>query len=127
VNTNTALFLFLSVTIGSVFSFVAMVVWSAQRRKEREAYYRSETIKKVAESGSSTAALEFLRESERILARRLRGGLRLAGLIVMSAGVGVMVFLLALNPSKPIFLAGFIPLCVGAALFAYAQFLAPRE
>jgi hypothetical protein len=81
----------------------------------------------VAESASSSAAIEFLRESERILARSVRGYTRLAGLIVMSAGASVMVFLRALFPSEPLYLAGFIPLCVGAALFGYAQFLAPMD
>ena len=122
-----ALFLFLSVAVASVFSFVAVVVWSAERRREREAYYRSETIKKIAESGASGAALEFLREAERISNRRIRGGVRLAGLLVMSAGVGVMIFLGALVPHQPVFLAGIIPFLVGASLFGYAQFLAPRD
>ena len=38
--------------VGSIalFSFLAVASWSDARRKEREAYYRSETLKKIAES-----------------------------------------------------------------------------
>jgi hypothetical protein len=76
--------------------------------KEREAHYRSETIKKVSESATPGAALEFLRETERIWARRVRDMLKLGGLIVSAAGIGVMVFLRALGPSQPIYLVGVI-------------------
>ena len=38
--------------VGSIalFSFLAVTTWSEARRKEREAYYTSETLKKIAES-----------------------------------------------------------------------------
>ena len=37
--------------VGSIalFSFLAVAAWSDARRKEREAYYTSETLKKIAE------------------------------------------------------------------------------
>ena len=124
---NLFLFSFLSVGVTVLFSFITVLVWTAQRRKEREAYYRSETIKKIAESPAPGTALEYLRETERITARRIRGGLRLGGLVVMAAGLGVMVFLWGIGPDKPIYLAGFIPVCIGTALFGYAQFLAPKD
>jgi len=123
---QAALFMFLSVAVAALFSFVAVVVWAGERRKEREAYYRSETIKKIAESGSSGAAMEFMRETERISASRTRGGLRLAGLIVSGAGAGLMTFLRSVNDGPP-YQVGLIPLLVGAALFFYGQFLAPRD
>jgi hypothetical protein len=46
-----------------------VATWASERRKEREAYYRSETIKKVAElqGTGSQSALEVLREEERIV------------------------------------------------------------
>ena len=109
-----------------LFSFVAVVLWMGARRKEREAYYRSETIKKIAESGTSQAALEYLRETERIAARRTRDGLKLGGLVALAAGVGLMVFLISMGPGSP-YQVGLIPLFVGAALFGYGQFLAPKD
>ena len=124
-DTNAALFLFLSVTVTVIFSFVAVVLWTTERRKEREAYYRHETIKKLSESAAPGAVIEFLRETDRVSARRLRGALRLAGPVVASAGIGVMIFLKSIG--GPVYLAGVIPLCVGVALFVYGQFMASRD
>ena len=62
--------LFLSVGAVAVFSFVAVAVWSDNRRKEREAYYRSEALKKMieAQGTGASSAVELLRQEERIAA-----------------------------------------------------------
>jgi hypothetical protein len=107
------------ITIASL-SFVAVVTWIGNRTKEREEYYRQETLKKIAESGTSEAALEYLRETDRIAQQHLRGGLQLGGLITGSAGIGLMVFLRAIEPNEGIYWVGLIPLLVGVVLFGYA-------
>ena len=114
------LFLFLSVASVALFSFVAVATWAAERRREREAYYRSEMLKKIAESqtGGAAGALELLREEEKIAARRRREGQKLGGLI--TAGVGR-------NDPEPAYLMGLIPLLIGVALMIYAYWLAPKE
>jgi hypothetical protein len=128
------LFLFLSVASVALFSFVAVAAWSGERRKEREAYYKSETLKKIAESGGGGgAALEFLREQEKIADRRRRGGLRLGGLISGAVGIAMMVQLRAMAHDPitrvpgAVYLAGLIPLLVGMALLLYSYLLAPKE
>jgi len=122
-----ALFLFLSVATASLFTFIAVTVWAGERRKEREAYYHSEVLKKIAETpGSGPAAQEYLRERQRIADRNVRGGIRLAGLIVFFAGIGVMTFLAAVSDGPPPQL-GMIPTLVGLALLIYGQFLAPKD
>lgn len=130
-NTNEIMpvFLFLSVSGVAMFSFVSIAVWSDARRKEREAFYRSEMIKKIAESQGGDAALEFLREEERQAARRNRAGQTIGGLITMMVGIGLMVFLKGIvhGDQGPVFLVGVIPLLVGAVMFSYAKFLAPKE
>ena len=55
------LFLFLSVAVASLFSFIAVTVWAGERRKEREAYYHSEVLKKIAETPASGPAVRFAR------------------------------------------------------------------
>jgi hypothetical protein len=70
--------------------------------------------------------VEFLRETERIAARRTRNALKLAGLLLIAAGVGLMLFLISMGPGGP-YQVGFIPLFIGLALLVYAQFLAPRD
>ena len=124
------LFLFLSVTMVATFSFIAVVVWSTERRKEREAYYRSETIKKIAEAqpAGGTSADEFLREEDKNAALRLREGQKLGGLIVFAAGIGVTVFIKGIFPNSPspVYLVGLFPLLVGGALLVYVYLLAPK-
>ena len=41
--------LFLSIGAISLFSFVSVAAWLDSRRKERIAYYRSETLKKISD------------------------------------------------------------------------------
>lgn len=123
------LFLFLAVGAVSLFSFLAVLIWVASRQKEREAFYRSETIKKLAEKEGSSAnsALEFIREQERNADRRRREGIKIGGLVNVAAGIGLMVFLIGLAGNKPAYFVGFIPLFVGLALLTYAYVLAPKE
>jgi hypothetical protein len=109
------------------FSFVAVIIWLAFRAKEREEYYRHETTKKIVESGTSTAALDYLRETDRIMLQRLRGGIRLGGLVTVAVGIGLMVSLRAIVEGSGIYLVALIPLLVGVVLFTYAQFMMPGD
>ena len=111
------------------FSFLAVALWARNRRREREAYYRSETIKKIAEAQepSANAALEFLREQEKVRAVRRREGLKLGGLVTVAMGLGFIPLLWAVHPTDPIYLVGLIPLLIGLALLTYAYILAPKE
>jgi len=117
--------------VGSIalFSFLAVTTWSEARRKEREAYYTSETLKKIAESSGEGAksALELLREQERNLVRRRREGMKLGGLITVAVGIGVMVLLRGILHDEPFYLSGLIPLLIGLAFLLYAFWLAPQE
>ena len=51
----------------ATFGFFAVASWVHARRREREAFYRSEVLKKLAETGAegSSAALEMFREEQR--------------------------------------------------------------
>jgi Domain of unknown function (DUF6249) len=127
---SVSLFGFLSVSAVAMFSFIAVVVWSQERRREREAYYRSETLKKIAEAGAGgTSAVEFLREEQGLATRRRKEGLKLAGLITSAIGLALMVFIGAVDrgSSEPAYLVGIIPLFIGAALLAYVYVMAAKE
>ena len=63
--------LFLAVAASGMWAFIAVVSWADIRRKEREAYYRQETMKKISEMPSESG-LALLREDERNTARRRR-------------------------------------------------------
>jgi len=121
-------FAFLSAGAFALFSFLAVATWSDSRRREREAYYKSETVRKVMEMPGATPATvqEFVREQEAIADRRRREGLKLGGLITMAVGIGIMAFLIG-KPGPQIYTVGAIPILIGAALLAYAYFLVPRS
>jgi len=117
--------------VGSIalFSFLAVASWSDARRKEREAYYKNETLKKIAESSGEGAksALELLREQEKNAAKRRLEGMKLGGLITAAVGIGLMVFLHGVEREEPAYLVGLIPLLIGLALLIYPFLLAPKE
>jgi hypothetical protein len=113
----------------AVFSFLTATIWVEARRKEREAYYKSETLKKIAESSGEGArgAIELIREQQTSSAKRRREGMKLGGLITAVVGIGVLALLHGLVRDEPVYLAGLIPLLVGAALLTYTFLLAPKE
>src|SRR5271156_2512629 len=117
--------------VGSIalFSFLAVAAWSDARRRERETYYKSETLKKIAESSGegAKAAVELIREQERNVVRRRREGMKLGGLITAVVGIGVMALLRGLVRDEPVYLAGLIPLLIGLAMLTYTFVLAPKE
>lgn len=122
---------FLIPIVGSIalFSFLAVTTWSDARRKEREAYYTTDALKKISESSAEGAksAVEYLKEQNRNAAQRRVEGLRLGGLITAAVGIGVMALLRGLNHDEPAYLVGLIPLLVGLALLVYGFVLAPKE
>ena len=124
---NFDVFAFLSVAAIALFSFLAVTTWSAARRREREAYYKSETVRRVMEMPGATPATvqEFLHGQQAIADRRRREGLKLGGLITTAVGIGIIVFLIG-KPGPQIYTVGAIPVIVGGALLAYAYILAPR-
>jgi ferric-dicitrate binding protein FerR (iron transport regulator) len=122
------MFIFLSVASAALFSFIAVAAWSDARRREREAYYKSETLKRIIEKEgpAANAALELFREEERNAARRQLEGIKLGGLVTAAAGIGLFPLLRGVVPAEPVYLAGLIPLLIGVALLAYAYILAPK-
>ncbi len=116
--------------VGSIalFSFLGVATWSDARRKERVAYYRNETLKKIAESSGEGAksALELLREQEKNFATRRIEGMKIGGLVTAAVGIGVMALLRGLVHDEPVYLVGLIPLLIGVAVLIYPFLLAPK-
>ena len=116
--------------VGNVafFGFLAVASWANARRREREAFYSSEVLKKLAEGGGdgSSAALEMFREQQRSSARNRLEAQRLSGLILAAVGIGVMALLRGVATNESAWLSGLIPTLVGAVLLIYAYGLAPR-
>ena len=115
------------VSVIAVFAFVSVANWADARTKEREAFYRSEVYKKLADSTGPQVqqVLAVMREQERNTERKGRDGLRLGGLVVTLVGIGLIAMLTILEPKGSVWAVGLIPLAVGTALLLYADVLAP--
>jgi len=127
-NPEIGMWMFLSVGAVALFVvFIPTVTFLDNRRKEREAYYKAETFRRMAEASGegAKAAVELLHAEERIKAGKTREGLKIGGLVNLAVGVGLMIFLRALIGDEPVYLVGLIPGLIGVALLVYALFLAP--
>jgi fatty acid desaturase len=121
---------FLAVGAVSLFGiFIPTVTWLDSRRKEREAFYKAETFRRLTESSSegAKAAIEMLRQESRLERQKRREGMKLGGLICVAVGAAMVIFLrvqTARDPSAP-YLVGLIPVFVGLALLVYVYFMSP--
>jgi hypothetical protein len=124
-----AVFIMLAVGALGLFGYLAVASWADARRRERESFYRSETLKKIAElqGAGVNAAVELFREQERALAKKAREGQKLAGLLTIGVGIGLMVFLKGVGDHEPAYLVGLIPTLAGVALLVYAYLLGPKD
>jgi hypothetical protein len=124
-----AVFIMIGVGALGLFGFLAVERWAHARRREREAFYRNESIKKIAETqgAGAASALELFREQERSAAKKIREHNKLAGLICVGVGTGLMIFLKGIGDDRPDYLVGLIPTLAGVALMIYAFLIAPKE
>jgi hypothetical protein len=117
-------FVFLAVGAIALFSFLSVHSYIQGRRKERDAYYKNETVRRLTESqgAGAEAAIGLLREEDRLWARRRLEGIKLGGLATTAVGVGLMIFLgIAVEENHQLGVAiGVIPFLVGIALLLYA-------
>lgn len=104
-------------------AFISVVVWIAAREKEREAHYRDELSRRIAEAGEAGPILEFVRENARADAAQAQTKARVAGLINIAVGIGLMVFLYELVAGAPVYLVGLIPLLIGVVLLIFSELM----
>jgi hypothetical protein len=128
IGADVAVFIFLAIGAIALFTFLSVATWAGTRQAEREAYYKADMLKKIAETGGErNPALEYLREQERIAAEKRLGGYKLGGLVNVGVGLGLMLLLRGLIHGPSIYLCGTIPLFIGLALLAYAKWFAPER
>lgn len=113
------------VAIVSLFTFISLAVWFGTRQKERDAFYKAETLRRITEASGegAKAAIDLLREEEHLKRIKSREGLKIGGLVNLGLGVGLTIFLWALVGPK-IALCGLIPGLIGVALLIYVTFMA---
>jgi Flp pilus assembly protein TadB len=126
---DVAVFVFLSIGAIALFGvFLPFVTWISSRQKERDAYYKSETIRRIAEASGdgAKAAIEMLREEDRLKRIKSREGLKIGGVINIGVGIGltVMLWTLGRNESVSPYMVGLIPFLIGVAMLVYVYVLA---
>jgi hypothetical protein len=122
---SAGLWIFLSIGAISLFAiFIPTVTWIDKQHKEREAFYKAETIRRVAEASGegAKAALELLQQQSRFERQKGREGMKIGGIICIA--VGAALSLIAWSQNKPDFLVGLIPGLIGVALLVYVYLLA---
>jgi hypothetical protein len=123
---SAGLWVFLSIGAVALFVvFIPTVTWIDSRRKEREAFYKAETFRRMTEASGegAKAAIEMLREESRLEQIKKREGLKIGGLVCIGVGASLTIFLWAVT-HDPAFLVGLIPGFIGVALLVYVLFLA---
>ena len=129
------------IAIIALFTLLSIATWTNARKKEREAFYRSEVRKKLIENWSGENAEQLLKlmreqskspelhqwlnlaEDESDNPRRRRERLLLAGLITTAIGGGTLIFLKTMPEAVEASNVGLIPLFVGLAILIYSLFV----
>lgn len=123
------LWAFLSVGAVALFAvFIPLVTFIESRRKEREAYYKAETFRRLAEASGdgAKAAMDLVREEGRQKQIKVIEGLKIGGLINVAVGLALVIFLRSLlgGASASPWLCGLIPGLIGVAMLVYVFALA---
>ncbi|HEY2470982.1 MAG TPA: hypothetical protein VGI45_24520 [Terracidiphilus sp.] len=124
---TNGMWIFLAVGAIALFGiFLPAVTWMDHRQKEREAFYKAETLRHISEAPGEggNAAVQLLREQERIKTLKAREGLKIGGIINIGVGLGLIIFLRALIGNQPVFLCGLIPGFIGVAMILYVYVMA---
>jgi len=139
---NLMLAMSLTVIVIGVFTFLSIAAWANARKREREAFYRSELRKQLiekwggdspehlvkllgddAKSAELRQLLDLGGEGKEQSPRSRRDGMLLAGLITTAVGVGMLIFLKTLPNAAEAANIGIIPLIVGVAVLIYAMII----
>jgi hypothetical protein len=120
------LWAFLSVGAVALFGvFLPFTTYLESRRKEREAFYKAETMRRVSEASGDAGkvSIEYLREQNRLMRIQTIEGLKIGGVIMVGVGIGVAALLWALA-GHDVAACGLVPLFIGLAMLVYVFFLA---
>jgi predicted cobalt transporter CbtA len=123
---DVGMWIFLSIGAVSLFVvFIPVVTWLESRRKEREAFYRAETVRRLAENTGEGAkmALELLKEEGRQEQLKKREGMKIGGAITTAVGVALCIFF-TMQGNQRDWVIGLIPGLIGVAMLVYVYVLA---
>jgi hypothetical protein len=128
-NPNFGMWMFLTISAVVFFGiFIPVATYMDSRRKEREAFYKAETFRRLVESSGegAKAAVTLLREEDRLKRIKVLEGMKIGGLSNLCVGIGLTIFLrlmLGGGQGSP-YLCGLIPGFIGVAMLVYVYVLA---
>ena len=97
------LWAFLSVSAVALFGvFLPFTTYIESRRKEREAFYKADSLRRVSEASgdAAKASIEYLREQSRLMRIQTIEGLKIGGLILTAVGIGVVALLMGAGGAR---------------------------
>ena len=116
--------------VGSIalFGFLAVASWADSRRREREAFFRHELLKKIAENpgGEAQRVIDLLHQEQTDKLQRQRNMIRLGGWVTLGTGVGLVVMLSQLVPRYGVWAIGVLPALIGLALVLHTSTMGSR-
>jgi hypothetical protein len=124
---SMGIWMFLSIGAVALFVvFLPVTTWIDSQRRERESFYKAEMVRRLTEASGegAKAAVELLREQDRIERAKKHEGMKIGGLVNIGVGLALIVFLHMLIPNEAVFLCGLIPAFIGVALLLYVFLLA---
>jgi len=128
-NSDIVVFVVVAVFWVAFFSWVTVVGWAIQRRKEREAYYRHETENRFLDKGELSAEqlLGLRNQEEHARWLRRREGLKLGGVVTTALAIGFLAAFQFVDPGgRSLAGIGGIALIIGLALLLYVYALYPE-
>ncbi len=124
---DIAFWLFMAAATVASLTFVTIVVWAENRRKERQEFYKFEFRKRMVEAGKMDAGslASLMRYEHDLMMRQGRQKLLVAGFVILGVGVGIVVGFQFIGDS--IWMLGLIPVCVGLSMLAYGFLFAAKQ
>ncbi len=123
---NAMFWLFLAAATVASLTFITIVVWTENRFKDRQEFYRFEFRKRLVESGKMDAASfgSLVRYEHEIGLQQSRQKLLVTAFVFVGLGIGTCIGLQFIGGS--IWLLGFIPLSMGLCMLAYGVLFAAK-
>jgi ferric-dicitrate binding protein FerR (iron transport regulator) len=109
-------------------AFLSIVVWARERRREREAFHRHETVRRLIERGEMSPERlgEFLAGESSEARGRRRGALLLWAVLLLAAGIGLLLGMRGAEEPQ-VRGIGFLPALLGVGLLAHVALFERKD
>lgn len=123
---NMMFWLFLTATVVASLAFVSIMIWTSQRVRERQEFYRFEFRKRLVEDGKMDAAAfaALMRYEHELAQQKGRQKLLITAFVFLGIGAGTCAGLMFLHNN--VWMVGLIPTVMGLSMAFYGLVFAPN-